>query len=61
MKPYDFDAPLFGDVNSELFSTTDEMIDKLCLLLDDMDPALEQYIRHLREINNLDLETRKNK
>lgn len=61
LKPYDFDAPLFGDVNSELFSTTDEMIDKLCLLLDDMDPALEQYIRHLREINNLDLDTRKNK
>lgn len=61
LKPYDFDAPLFGDIQSELFATHDDMIDKLCLLLGDMDPELEQYIKHLRDIDYLDLDTRKNK
>lgn len=61
IKPYDFDAPLFGDIDSELFANTDDMIDKLCILLDDMDPDMTKFIHHMRDINNLDLETRKNK
>jgi oligoendopeptidase F len=61
IKPYDFDAPLVAGVDSELFSSTEEMIDKLCLLLHDMNPELEQFIRHMQQIKNLDLETRKNK
>lgn len=61
IKPYDFDAPLMTGLESELFATTEEMIDKLCLLLHDMNPELEQFIRHMQEIKNLDLETRKNK
>lgn len=61
IKPYDFDAPLMTGLESELFATTEEMIDKLCLLLHDMNPELEQFIRHMQEIKHLDLETRKNK
>jgi oligoendopeptidase F len=59
--PYDLNTPLVAGVDSELFATTEEMIDKLCLLLHDMNPELEQFIRHMQLINNLDLETRKNK
>ena len=59
--PYDFDAPLFGEVESELFASTDEMIDKLCLLVKDMDPEFETFIRGMQQEKNLDLETRKNK
>ena len=61
MLPYDFDAPLFGEVESELFASTDEMIDKLCLLVKDMDPEFETFIRGMQQEKNLDLETRKNK
>ena len=61
IKPYDFDAPLVTDLNSELFTSTDEMIDQLCVLLQDINPDFVTFIRHLQSINNLDLETRKNK
>lgn len=61
LKPYDFDAPLFGEVQTELFSSTDQMIDKLCLLFHDMDPEFEQFIYRMKEKGYLDLETRKNK
>ena len=52
---------MFGDLNTELFSSTDDMIEKLCLLFRDMDPEFEQFIRRMKDQNNLDLETRKNK
>lgn len=61
LKPYDFDAPLFGEIETQLFSTTDEMLDKLSLLLQDIDPEMAHYLWHLRDVNYLDLETRKNK
>ena len=37
------------------------MVEKLCFLLKDMDPTFEAFIKHLQDINHLDLETRKNK
>lgn len=61
LQPYDFDCPLVADVESQLFASTDEMIDKLCLLLRKMDPAFEDCIRTMQSKEYLDLETRHNK
>jgi len=61
VKPYDFDAPLMPNLQSELFSTTQEMIDKLKWFLTTINPEFSSFIAHLQEIDNLDLETRKNK
>lgn len=61
IKPYDFEVPLISVSNNEWFSSTNDMIDKLCLLLRDMDPQFEDFIREMQNRNNLDLDTRSNK
>jgi oligoendopeptidase F len=52
---------LVADVESQLFASTDEMIDKLCFLLREMDPAFEDCIRTMQSKEYVDLETRHNK
>jgi oligoendopeptidase F len=54
-------VPLIIVSNNEWFTTTDEMIDKLCLLLHTMDPEFETFIKTMQEKNQLDLDSRPNK
>jgi oligoendopeptidase F len=61
LKPYDFEVPLITVSDNEWFSTTDEMIDKLCLLLHTIDPEFETFIKTMQEKNQLDLDSRPNK
>ena len=61
LQPYDFEVPLISVDKSEWFDTTDEMIDKLSILLHAMDPEFEEFIRSMQQQNNLDLDTRPNK
>jgi len=61
LQSYDFEVPLITVSNNEWFVTTDEMVDKLCLLLHTMDPEFETCIKTMQEKNQLDLDTRPNK
>jgi oligoendopeptidase F len=61
LQPYDFEVALISVDKSEWFATTDEMIDKLSILLHVMDPEFEEFIRSMQQQNHLDLDTRPNK
>ncbi len=61
LQPYDFDAPLFEDVQSELFSSSEEMMEKMKYLLRDMDPDFEGFVQEMQKAGNFDLDSRKSK
>lgn len=58
--PYDMVVPL-EEAETELFESTQHMIDHLLAVLEDMDPMMANHIRHLQSNKYLDLETRPQK
>ncbi|RPD47812.1 M3 family oligoendopeptidase [Hymenobacter sediminis] len=61
LRPWDLDVDVSGKVPLRPFETGEELLEKTVTVFDRLDPFLGQCLRTMREMGNLDLESRKGK
>ncbi|GAB3290206.1 M3 family oligoendopeptidase [Hymenobacter tenuis] len=61
LRPWDLDVDVSGKAPLRPFETGEELLEKTVTVFDRLDPFLGQCLRTMREMGNLDLESRKGK